>query len=72
MNFNDYLEMKLFNPDYSKCDKGAVVAKSPKDEADIYHNICKHSQKNNKMYCTKNHKECPAWEGYSHLTHEDK
>jgi len=73
--FNQYLEtvqLSKFQPDYSKCDKGAKIAKNKDDEADIYWNICKHSKKNNKMYCTKDGKECPAWKNYSHDTHEGK
>lgn len=70
MKFTDYLEAKRFEPDYSKCNKGARKPTHKDDDADIYHNICKHSKKDNKVYCTKDRKECPAWKGYSHDTHE--
>lgn len=70
--FQEYLEAAKFTPDYSKCNKGARKAESKDDDdADIYWGICKHSKKNNKMYCSKDGKECPAWSGYSHDKFEE-
>mgnify|MGYP001473556729 CR=1 FL=1 len=73
--FNQYLEtvqLSKFKHDYSRCPKGVRFPKDKDDDADIYHGICKHSKKNNKMYCSKDGKECDAWKGYSHDTHEEK
>jgi len=57
------LKEYLYKPDYSKCDR---KAKNGKPLKEVYHGICKHIKKDNIMYCSRDHKPCPAWKGYKH------